>query len=294
MSQENRDLDAEEVGALFRTLLDQPEPAVPPVGPQVKRAGARLRSRRRSTAVLAATVAVVAVATAGIAVTGRSGPGVPVAAAAGAAAGSSSSTAGGTPTAPPNAPDTPGTPNAPGTPDTPATGSPEDPASADRRLNAAGHAGLLRFLRDHPLPGVTRIDEGGSASEFLMQRPTGGRVRFLRQFEGPVRDPSQRESPCAPKLPTGEPADPFGTDCLAVPLPGGALAWVMHPVHRGQPDSVRLWLVTAEGRLFVLGFDSALVDGGYSTVPLEAVRELAAAPGFVEAVDQGWRDSAIR
>ncbi|MFJ4791537.1 hypothetical protein [Kitasatospora purpeofusca] len=285
MSQENRDLDAEEVGALFRTLLDQPEPAVPPVGPQVKRAGARLRSRRRSTAVLAATVAVVAVATAGIAVTGRSGPGVPVAAATGAAAGSSSSTAGGTPTAPPNAP---------GTPDTPATGSPEDPASADRRLNAAGHAGLLRFLRDHPLPGVTRIDEGGSASEFLMQRPTGGRVRFLRQFEGPVRDPSQRESPCAPKLPTGEPADPFGTDCLAVPLPGGALAWVMHPVHRGQPDSVRLWLVTAEGRLFVLGFDSALVDGGYSTVPLEAVRELAAAPGFVEAVDQGWRDSAIR
>ncbi|MFB8237253.1 hypothetical protein ACFC58_11955 [Kitasatospora purpeofusca] len=286
MSQDNRDVDAEEVGALFRTLLDQPEPAVPPVGAQVKRAGARLRSRRRSTAVLAAAVAVVAVAGAGIAVTGRPGPGVPAAAPAAATSSSvASGTASGTAEGPQNAPSTQGSP---------ATGSPEDPASADRRLNAVGHADLLRFLRDHPLPGITRIDEGGSASEFLMQRPAGGRVRFLRQFEGPVRDPSQRESPCAPKLPNGEPADPYGTDCLPVPLPGGALGWVMHPVHRGQPDSVRLWLITAEGRLFTLGFDSAPVDGGYRTVPLEAVRELAVTPGFVEAVDRGWRDSAIR
>ncbi|MFE7562701.1 hypothetical protein [Kitasatospora sp. NPDC057500] len=273
MGQEDRDLDAERVGALFRTVLDQREPAVPSVGPQVKRAGARLRLRRRVLTVTAAAVAVAAVATAGAAVTGRSGPDAP-------AAGVS--------------PGVPDTPSPSGTPTGPAPAA-EDPLAADRRLNGAGHADLLQFLRDHPLPGVTRVDGATSVREFTMRRANDGQVRFMREFEGPVGAPEDRESPCAARtLPDGGTADPSGTGCLTVPLPDGALAWVLHPTYRDQPKSVWIRLVTAQGRKFTLSFDSTPVGGSYTTVPLEAVRDLAATPGFVRAVDEGWQDSAIR
>ncbi|MFF8768876.1 hypothetical protein [Kitasatospora sp. NPDC015120] len=289
MGQEDRDLGAEQMGALFRTVLDQQEPAVPPVGPQVKRAGARLRLRRRVLTVTAAAVAVAAVATAGVAVTGRSGPGAPAAA----------------PTTPasattPAAPPTPTVPPAPDAPTSatsataPTAATSQELVAEDWRLNAAGHADLLRFLRDHPLPGVTGVEEGASSRDFTMQRAGDGRIRFMREFNGPARSPSDRKTPCAPKLPSGEPADPFGTDCLTVPLPDGALAWVLHPVHRGQPMSVWIRLVTAQGRMLTLSLDSAPVNGVYTTPPLEAVRDFAMTPGFVRAVDEGWRDSAVR
>ncbi|WP_380284856.1 hypothetical protein [Kitasatospora purpeofusca] len=275
---EDREFGAEQVGALFRTVLEQPEPAVPAVGPQVKRAGGRLRRRRRLVAVTAAAVAVTAVATAGVAVTGRSGPGAPAAA----------------PTTGP-APSTAVTPSTPGTPSTADTPSAEDPQAADRRLDAVGHADLLRFLRDHPLPGITGIDENPSSREFTMQRPDAGRVRFMREFEGPATSPDERQSPCAARtLPNGGTADPDGADCLTVPLPDGAVAWVLHPGHRDRPTSVWIRLITAQGRKFTLSFDSAPVAGVHTTVPLEAVRDLAATPGFVRAVDEGWRDSAVR
>ncbi|MFB7471212.1 hypothetical protein [Kitasatospora sp. NPDC056184] len=290
MGQEDREFGAEQVGALFRTVLEQPEPAVPAVGPQVRRAGARLRLRRRLLTVTAAAVAVTAVATAGIAVTGRSGAGAPAAA----------------PTAS-GAPSTPGTPGTPSASDTPPpSGTPTAQASLtaqasgslvaeDWRLNAAGHADLLRFLRDHPLPGVTGTDAGASSREFTMHRANDGRVRFMREFDGPAASPDERTSPCAARtLPNGETADPYGTDCLEVPLPDGALAWVLHPMYRDRPTSVWIRLVTAQGRKFTLSFDSAPVNGIYTTLPLEAVRDLAATPGFVRAVDEGWRDSAVR
>ncbi|MFE6870287.1 hypothetical protein ACFVFS_27505 [Kitasatospora sp. NPDC057692] len=284
---EDREFGAEQMGALFRTVLDQREPAVPPVGPQVRRAGARLRLRRRLLTVTAAAVAVAAVATAGVAVTGRSGPTAPVAAPTTAPT-----------TAPMPTPTTDPTPSAAATPsatDTPVAPNSADPVAADWQLSAAGHAELLRFLRDHPLPGVTGIEENASSREFTMHRANDGRVRFMREFNGLVGSPDERESPCtAQKLPNGDPADPFGTDCLTVPLPDGALAWVLHPAYRDQPKAVWIWLVTAQGRKFVLSFDSAPVDGAYTPLPLEAVRGLAATPGFVRAVDEGWRDSAVR
>ncbi|MFF7456246.1 hypothetical protein [Kitasatospora sp. NPDC008115] len=280
MGQEDRDLDAERVGALFRTVLDQREPAVPSVGPQVKRAGARLRLRRRVLTVTAAAVAVAAVATAGVAVTGRSGPDAPA--------------AGVTPSVP-DVPSPSGTPTGPADPTTPPASPADDPLAADRRLNGAGHAELLRFLRDHPLPGVTGVDGTTSVREFTMRRANDGQVRFMREFEGPVGSPGDRGSPCAARtLPNGETADPVGTGCLTVPLPDGALAWVLHPTYRDQPKSVWIRLVTAQGRQFTLSLDSTPVDGTYTTVPLEAVRDLAAAPGFVRAVDEGWQDSAVR
>ncbi|MEV6973306.1 hypothetical protein [Kitasatospora sp. NPDC093806] len=271
MSQEDREPGAEELGALFRAVLDQPEPTVPPVGPQVKRAGGRLRRRRRLLTATAVAAAVAVIATAGVAVSGRPlevdnlDATVPAAPA-------------------PSAP----TPAA-------ATATPDRPAT-DWQQDAAGHAALLRFLREHPLPGVTAVDERDRATEFTLRRTSGGPVRFARFFEGPVRDSSLRESPCEQrKLPNGDvAADPIGTGCLPVPLPDGALAWVLNPLTRGQPQSVLVWLVTAQGRLFTLGVDSGPVDGRYDVVPLEAVRDLVATPGFVRAVDEGWRDSAIR
>ncbi|MFE2105534.1 hypothetical protein ACFXAF_06625 [Kitasatospora sp. NPDC059463] len=282
MGQEDRDLGAERMGALFRTVLDQQEPAVPPVGPQVKRAGARLRLRRRVLTVTAAAVAVAAVATAGVAVTGRSGPEAPAAAPTTAPASVTTSTAPPTPTVPP-------------APAAPTAQTSQELVAEDWRLNAVGHAELLRFLREHPLPGVTAVEEGASSRDFTLQRANDGRIRFMREFNGPAHSPYDRETPCAPKLPSGEPANPFGTDCLAVPLPDGALAWVLHPVHRGpSASSVWIWLVTAQGRMLILSLDSAPVNGVYTTPPLETVRDFAMTPGFVRAVDEGWRDSAVR
>ncbi|MFB6890819.1 hypothetical protein ACFCX4_16060, partial [Kitasatospora sp. NPDC056327] len=62
MGQEEREdgyFGAEEMGRLFRTVLEQPEPPVPWVGPQVRWAGVRLQRRRRwlvRAAVVAVTV----------------------------------------------------------------------------------------------------------------------------------------------------------------------------------------------------------------------------------------------
>ncbi|MGW4896630.1 hypothetical protein ACWEQL_30895 [Kitasatospora sp. NPDC004240] len=276
MTREDPEFGAEQMGALFRTALDQPEPAAPVVVPEVRRAGARLRLRRRVLTVTAVAAAVATVATLGVTVGGRPEP----SATAAAPTASGSPPASGTPTAGPSGSAAP-------TPTATAAPTPEHLVE-DWRLNAVGHQNLLTWLREHPLPGFAgRVEEGGHASVFRLLREDGGEGNVLRIFEGWARTPEERMSPCGPRT-NGD----LLRDCAGRTLPDGTVLWAAYPAYRDRPGGTVLMVITAERhRRITVNLNPGSTDGTPRT-PLtpEQALDVAARPGFVQAVDEGWRD----
>ncbi|MEU9041193.1 MULTISPECIES: hypothetical protein [unclassified Kitasatospora] len=283
--------DADDMGALFRTVLDQPEPATPAaLLPEVRRSGARLRRRRHLLATVATAAAVGLLATAGWAVRGRTpveGSGrefVPAASAPGLTSAMPS------PSVPPS-PAVTGTGGtatggtAPGstTPGRPTTGGPA----------ADGSLSLLALLRAHPPEDIVQVFRGATANDYLLTRTDGGTVTVSRRLDGPAGPSGGTDSPCGPRSNAWGPMNPEGEDCVGMKLPDGSTVWALHPLsaaHRGREAQLRI--VTPDDLAYVLLFvrAGARPQPGDPTVPLPQLLVLSGQPGFVAAVRDGWGD----
>ncbi|MEV7771761.1 hypothetical protein [Kitasatospora sp. NPDC086791] len=281
--------DADDMGALFRAVLDQPEPAAPPeLLPEVRRSGARLRRRRHLLATVATATAVGLLATAGWAVRGRTpaedsgrallpaagAPGVPVAAP--SPSGTSS------PSAAPS-------PTAGGTAD--ATGGPTPTGTAQE-----GSRGLLALLRAYPPEEIWTVARGVAPESLLLTRKDGGTVRVSRRLEGPSGPLGGTGSPCGPRSGTRGPRSPEGKDCVGTKLPDGSVVWALHPLSvaaRGQEAEVRV--VAPDGLVYALLFVRAETQPyprpDDPTLALPQLLVLAGQPGFLQALRDGWGDT---
>ncbi|MFI8456405.1 hypothetical protein [Kitasatospora sp. NPDC085464] len=304
MNRDDPAFDADDMGALFREVLDQPEPAVPQgLLPEVRRSGTRMRRRRHLLATVATALAVGLLATAGWAVHGRapveragrglapaaSGPVLP-------------STASGRPDAQP--------PAATGTDGTAAPGTVQDTAAAPGTASAVtatggtaspgasavGSARLLALLRDHPPEDIGGVAGGATPDAFVLTRKDGGTVTMSRSLDGPAQQRGGTSSPCESRTTAWGPMSPEGRDCLGTKLADGSVVWLLHPltvVPRGQEAEVRV--VTTSGLVYVLLFARAEARSQPEdvTVPLLELMQLAEAPGFLEAVRDGWADPSL-
>ncbi|MFG2821121.1 hypothetical protein ACGFX4_17045 [Kitasatospora sp. NPDC048365] len=256
--------DAEEMGALFRAVLEQPEPpASPAVLPEVRRAGGRLRRLRRLAAVGATAAAVCVLATAGWALGGRPPAG------AGTIGPAAESPTGASIASPPGA----------------------SPSGAGR----GGHQGLLGLLRAHLPAALQDVTDGPVPGAYTMTRTDGGTVLLGRRLDGVASGRGGAASPCGPRSNARGPVEPDGRDCTGFTLPDGTAVWVLHPIMvppRGQEAEIRL--ITPQDRVYVLlfGRGGARPQPDDPTVPLSQLVELARQPGFLEVVRDGWNDRA--
>ncbi|MER7580988.1 hypothetical protein [Kitasatospora sp. NPDC097691] len=304
MNRDDPAFDADDMGALFREVLDQPEPAVPPgLLPEVRRSGTRMRRRRHLLATVATALAVGLLATAGWAVHGRA----PVA---GVGRGLAPAASGPVlPSATPSRPDAP-PPAATGTRDTTAPGAAGDTAAAPGApsevttaggtappgASAVGSARLLALVRDHPPQDIGGVARGTTADAFVLTRKDGGTVTMSRSLDGPSEPRGGTTSPCESRTTAWGPMSPDGRDCVGTKLADGSVVWMLHPltvVPRGQEAEIRV--VTPNGLVYILLFAraEARAQPDDVTVPLLGLMQLAEQPGFLEAVRDGWADPAL-
>ncbi|MGW2249886.1 hypothetical protein ACWCXH_06755 [Kitasatospora sp. NPDC001660] len=271
---------ADEMGALFRSVLDQSEPATPPgLLPEVRRSGGRLRRRRRLTAAGAAVAAVALLATAGWAVDGRT------------AAQRTTVPAGPTASATSAVPSTAAPSSFP--PPPPNTDQAAH-AAWERQVNAAGHQALLKVFRAHLPADFNAVSDGDGtwrSTVFEFTRKDGGAVGAWREEEMYDELDGGQDSPCEPIPSRTGPLPPFGKDCERRALPDGSVAWAFHPVAPGRGQWSVLTVVTPQHRQYSLDFGrngKPPYQPTDETVALPRLLDLAAAPGFLEAIRDGW------
>ncbi|MFB6892623.1 hypothetical protein ACFCX4_25295, partial [Kitasatospora sp. NPDC056327] len=175
----------------------------------------------------------------------------------------------------------------------PSFGSPEarDILSAEWQLNLAGHSGLLHFLRTHPLPGGAEVREGRSPSYFLLERTNAPALAVTRQAEGRATS-AERANPCSWQNPGGGSVPLPDTECHPVPLTDGWTGWVLGAgVYGSVTRHNQILVISPAGDAVVLDF--APLSGPRTPDPavvsLDQLRALAAAPGFAEALTEGWQ-----
>ncbi|MFD8752944.1 hypothetical protein ACFV0O_18505 [Kitasatospora sp. NPDC059577] len=294
--------DADDMGALFRAVLDQPEPAAPPeLLPEVRRSGNRLRRRRRLLATVATAAAVGLLATAGWAVRGRSPAEhdgrvlLPAASApvAPSVAPSPSASASPTPSVTPS-PMAGGT--AGGTDDWTEDGTDGTDGTTTVGVATEGSPALFALLRAHPPEEIGKASRGVSSENFLLTRKDGGTVAVTRRLDGPSGALGGATSPCGTPMPgSSGPKSPEGEDCVGMKLPDGSMVWAMHPVSvtpRGREAALRL--VTPDELAYTLLFVRAEArpypQPDDPTVALPQLLILAGQSGFRKAVQDGWGD----
>ncbi|WBP92057.1 hypothetical protein [Kitasatospora cathayae] len=277
MTRDDPALDADEMGALFRSVLDQAEPATSPgLLPEVRRSGGRLRRRRRLTAAGATVAAVSLLATAGWAVNGRTAA---------------------QRTTVPAAPTTSATSSTP----VPTSFPPPPPntdqaahAAWERQVNTAGHQALLKVFRTHLPTDFTSVSDGDGtwrSAVFEFTRKDGGAVGAWREDEMYADRESGQASPCETSSNRTGPVPPVGKDCVSRTLPDGSVAWAFHPLNPGRGQWSALTVVTPQNRKYGLDFDrngKPPFQPTDETVALPQLLDLAAAPGFLEAIRDGW------
>ncbi|MQS11962.1 hypothetical protein F7Q99_06555 [Streptomyces kaniharaensis] len=277
MNRDDPAFGADEMGALFRTVLDQPEPTAPPaLLPEVRHAGGRLRRRRRLTALGATVAAVALLGTAGWAVDGRT------------AAERTTVPAGPTASASASAAPSPAPSSFPPPP------APWDQAAVrewDRQVNAAGHQALLKVLQAHLPEDFSSMTDGGNSRSYNFTRKDGGAVAAWREDELYVDTEGGQASPCETNSSKWGPVPPVGRDCERRTLPDGSVAWAYHPLNPGRGQWSALSVVTPQNRRYGLAFGrvgTPPFQPTDETIALPQLLDLAAAPGFLEAIRDGW------
>ncbi|MFE6054823.1 hypothetical protein ACFQ6N_29060 [Kitasatospora sp. NPDC056446] len=287
MNRDDPAFDADDMDALFRMVLDQPEPAAPPaLLPEVRRSGVRLRRRNRLLTAAATAAAVALLATAGWAVGGRNSAGGPAPlppAATGVTA---------RPSTPADPPSTAGGPT--GTPSPVTAGTAGATGGGNGNGNGNGSLALLTFLRSHPPEGVRQVFSTGATNGFLLTTDYGT-ITLSRRLDGTAELRGGTASPCGPRSNAWGLMNPEGEDCAGRTLPDGSAVWVMHPLSTaplGREAEIRI--VTPDDRVYVLFFARAETAPKPTdpTLPLPQLLDLAGQPGFLEAVRDGWSDSA--
>ncbi|MFE4603735.1 hypothetical protein ACFRKE_23100 [Kitasatospora indigofera] len=286
MDREDPAFGAEEIGALFRTVLDRPEPAAPEaLLTRVRRDGGRLRRRRRLLAGIGAVVAVGVLAGAGWAVGVRpaatttavpAGPSSP-------AASSAAATAPGTP-----APATGGAPA-----DEPYRGA---TVRYYRELNARPNQDLLAFLRAHLPADFARVTDGTEQmppGQYDLTRTDGGQVVVVRDALSTPVDRDAPDAACEPRIHPGGTEDATRTDCTGRTLPDGSVVLVSHAPGTLRGRTAVLDVLTPDGRTCTLWFLRKVdgPDGTLPTVSLDHLLALAETPGLVAAVHDGWQEA---
>ncbi|MGW4898395.1 hypothetical protein ACWEQL_40070 [Kitasatospora sp. NPDC004240] len=275
------DLDGE-MGALFRTVLDQPTPALPPaLLPQVRRRGGGLRRRRNLLAGGAAVTAVSLLATAGWMV-GGGADGQRTAAAASATASSTTAAASAAPSAA-----TPTT--TPSQPDLATFRAPQ------RQRNAAGNQALLEYLRAHLPEEFADIVDGTKEmlpGHYIATRKDGAQVIVARDTFGNGIDRNAPNAACKPVTTANGTLGPNAEDCANRVLPDGTVAEVRHLTEPLSGRVAALGLLTPDGKPYSLTFLRVVTkpDALSPTVSLEQLLTLAGTPGLVAALRDGWHD----
>ncbi|MFJ3794057.1 hypothetical protein [Kitasatospora sp. NPDC090091] len=287
MDQDDPAFGADEMGALFRTVLDQPEPGLPPaLLPQVRRSGGRLRRRRQLLAGGATVAAVSVLATAGWVVSGRpaaqhtpAGPDSPAAATRAVPSTAAPSTA------------------------APVTGLPRpDPADTaatnayQRQLSAQGNLALLEFLRAHLPEDFSAIADGpkeGRPGVYKATRTDGGLVTVVRRPSWLREvDRTTPNDSCDAHTVAGGRAEPLAADCESRVLPDGSVVMVRHLPQTLQGQVSEVNVITPDNTPYALTFLRVVSqpDETSPTVSLQQLLTLGQTPGFLPAIRDGWQD----